>query len=165
MSFANLYYKRTAATAKACYVCSKPSTTVLATINTTDFIYACPTHLTDPGFATRVQEEKPKPSEEDIARVKKEWEEKKKKKQEEEKKEKEEDKKDDEPKKEKEKEFEKPQSPTPKPSHEKYTLHRDMFSMRQYEHRKSRQTSQAKELGPRLPGAPNTVIDLSTSLS
>ncbi|KAL0057702.1 hypothetical protein AAF712_002209 [Marasmius tenuissimus] len=128
MSFENKYYKRTAATAKACYVCHKPTTTVLATINTTDFIYACPTHLSDPGFATRIQDEKAKPSEEEIQRVKKEWEEKQKKKKEEKKEEKTDEKKEE---KTDEKKEEKPVSPPPAPTpvvHEKYALHRDMFS-------------------------------------
>lgn len=40
------------------------------------------------------------------------------------------------------------------PAHQKYTLHRDIFALRLAEHRKQRQTAQAKELAPRLPGAP-----------
>jgi hypothetical protein len=42
----------------------------------------------------------------------------------------------------------------PTPAHQRYTLHRDFFAMRLAEHRKQRQTSQAKALAPRLPGAP-----------
>ncbi|EDR14189.1 uncharacterized protein LACBIDRAFT_305764 [Laccaria bicolor S238N-H82] len=161
MSFTNLYYKRTAGTAKACYVCSRPTTIVLATINTTDFVYTCPGHLSDQGFASLVRDSL-SPSTtltpEEIKKVKEEWEEKQKKKAEKEKqKEKEEkDKTDD--------DTTKPVAPSrlgPAPStptHERYVLHRDFFAMRQSEHRKRRQVSQAKELAPRLPGAPQDDI-------
>lgn len=44
----NIYYERKAATAKACFVCRTPSTTVLATVDTKDFIYTCEKHLNDP---------------------------------------------------------------------------------------------------------------------
>jgi hypothetical protein len=40
------------------------------------------------------------------------------------------------------------------PKHQRYTLHRDFFAMRLALHRKRRQTAQAKELAPRLPGPP-----------
>jgi AAA-ATPase Vps4-associated protein 1 len=43
---------------------------------------------------------------------------------------------------------------TPNPTHERYTLHRDIFAIRLTEHRKRRQIAQARELAPRLPGAP-----------
>ncbi|KAG9317628.1 VPS4-associated protein 1 [Chiua virens] len=83
MTFPNFYYKRTAATAKACYICYKPTVTVLATIDTSDFFYTCPVHLTDRGFATRapdpepdVKKDKGAVSAEEIAKVKQEWEEK-----------------------------------------------------------------------------------------
>ncbi|TRM68410.1 VPS4-associated protein 1 [Schizophyllum amplum] len=86
MSFDNVYYKRTTATAKACFVCYKPTTTVLATINTTDFLYTCPGHLTDPSFATQVQgtpgTARSAVSAEEIARVKAEYEDKQKRRQE-----------------------------------------------------------------------------------
>jgi hypothetical protein len=50
-------------------------------------------------------------------------------------------------------------APTPQqPSHEKYALHRDMFALRTAEHRRRKQTTQAKELAPRLPGAPRSAI-------
>ncbi|KAH9482442.1 hypothetical protein JR316_0004542 [Psilocybe cubensis] len=172
MSFTNCYYKRTAGTPKACYACYKPTTTVLATINTVDFLYTCPIHLTDSGFATLISdgEEKHTISADEIAKVKAEWEEKQKKKLEKEKeKEKEKDNKDksEADKKDKETKKEPSKSPpmpgslsatpspsTPKGTHERYALHRDFFAMRQAEHRKRRQATQAKELAPRLPGAP-----------
>ncbi|KAG5726396.1 hypothetical protein E4T56_gene3919, partial [Termitomyces sp. T112] len=75
MSFSNVYYKRTTATAKGCYVCYKPTTTVLATVGATDFVYTCPVHLTDRGFASVLGL-----MEEEIGKIKEEWEEKQKKK-------------------------------------------------------------------------------------
>lgn len=174
-------------TPRACYICYKATTTVLATANTTDFIYTCDAHLNDPGFATRVQEtndttetKKAGLSPEEIAKVKEEWEERQKRKQEKAKekdKGKEEEKKDDEKDVDKEKAKDKdkeekktsslkaspttstPSTPaTPTPTHQKYTLHRNIFSLRQDEHRRRRQAAQAKELAPRLPGAPTTAI-------
>ncbi|KAJ7591368.1 AAA-ATPase Vps4-associated protein 1-domain-containing protein [Mycena floridula] len=142
MSFTNVYYKRTTATAKACFICYKPTTTVLATINAVDFVYTCSGHLSDPGFASPIASESSKPalSAEEIAKIKEEYEEKQRK------------------KAEKEKEKEKAKVVTPAspatPSHEKFQLHRDFFAMRLQEHRKRRQTAQAKELAPRFPGVP-----------
>jgi type IV secretory pathway VirB10-like protein len=182
MSFANLYYQRTTATAKACYVCYKPTTTVLATINTTDFIYTCPGHLADPGFASPVVDggsvtpTKATLSPEEIAKVKEEWEEAQKKKKEKEKekanaKEKEKETEKDKDKGEGDKGESKDEkakdnktaktgssgSSTPAtstPTHRRFSLHRDFFAMRQAEHRKRRQIALAKDLAPRLPGAP-----------
>ncbi|KZP12073.1 DUF1742-domain-containing protein [Athelia psychrophila] len=170
MSFTNLYYKRATGTPKACFVCYKPSNTVLATINTTDFLYTCDTHLTDPGFATLVNDgedaKKPVMDADEIARVKREWEEQQKRKAEKEAAAKEKAKAE-EAKDAKDTDGEaKPAKktvtlpgtwtppPAPTPTHQKYTLHRDMFSLRQSEHRRRRQTAQAKSLAPRLPGAP-----------
>ncbi|KAJ7688434.1 VPS4-associated protein 1 [Mycena rosella] len=183
-TFTNLYYKRTAGTPKACYVCSKPTTTVLATISTVDFIYTCPTHLTDTGFASPfVDPEAAKPpalSQEDIGKVIAEWEDRQKRKKEKEEKEKKEkaakdkDSKDKESKDSKDSKESKdskdtddpppkfPGSLSPKaalsPTHERFTLHRDMFAMRLRDHRKRRQTAQAKDLAPRLPGAPRGTL-------
>jgi len=78
-----------AATARPCFICYKPTTIVLATINAVDFLYTCPVHLTDPGFATALGESVDGPvggprkmglSPEEIAKVKEEWEERQKKK-------------------------------------------------------------------------------------
>lgn len=125
-------WTQTTATAKACYVCSRPTTIVLATINTTDFLYTCPGHLSDQGFASLVRDN-PSPNTtltpEEIKKVKEEWEEKQKKKVEKEKqKEKEEkDKKTDD-------NTIKPVTPsrpgpaTSTPTHERYILHRDFFA-------------------------------------
>ncbi len=50
-----------------------------------------------------------------------------------------------------------PSPPAPAtPAHQRYTLHRDIFALRLAEHRRRRQAAQAKELAPRLPGAPVT---------
>jgi hypothetical protein len=187
MLFNNLYYKRvsaglsspslqsdspveTTATPKACFVCYKPTNTVLATINTVDFLYTCPIHLTDPNFASPLGDSgdglgggsrKMGLSAEEIAKVKEEWEERQKQKLEKEKakqKEKmdEKEKTGEKEKKDNVKETEsRTLTPTPPlPTHQRFTLHRDFFAMRLSEHRKRRQMVQVKELAPRLPGAP-----------
>ncbi|KAF5388317.1 hypothetical protein D9615_000119 [Tricholomella constricta] len=48
--------------------------------------------------------------------------------------------------------------PSPAMAHERFALHRDFFAMRQAEHRKRRQAAQAKNLAPRLPGAPSGTL-------
>jgi hypothetical protein len=121
-----------------CYVCLKPTTTVLATINVVDFLYTCPGHLSDQGFATLVStSDVPKVtiSAEEIAKVKAEWEEKEKKRKEKERKEKEKDKDKDSDNKAGDNGKEESKSPkipatpsTPPPAHERYTLHRNFFS-------------------------------------
>lgn len=187
---------QTAATAKACYICNKPTAAVLATIDTADFFYTCPVHLTDRGFATRAPEPEPAPepkkpsvSPEEIAKVKQEWEEKQR-----QKKEKAQGKKDgqdgdgdgkngtDDAHKEGEgknadagakpdgSQEKKPANavtpipsappsevPTPKPTHERYVLHRNIFALRTADHRRRRQAAQTRDLAPRLPGAPNSL--------
>ncbi|KAK0206142.1 DUF1742-domain-containing protein [Desarmillaria ectypa] len=168
MSFTNLYYKRTTGTPKACYICYKPTTTCLATINAVDFLYTCPTHLTDRGFTSPIQEEPAKPAldDDEIAKVKEEWEQKQKRKtareKEKEKEDKEKDKDDDKDKKEKKSTPPKssnssvspPSTPRSSAAHQRFALHRDIFAMRQTEHRRRRQAAQAKDLAPRFPGAP-----------
>lgn len=179
---------QTAATPKACYVCLRPTATVLATTQSVDFFYACDGHLIDPGFATQVGEagdgvsgvRKLGLSEEEIKKVKEEWEERQRKKKEREKAEKEKAKEEDKDKdksaesKDK-KEKTSPSTPTPspqptpvpapKPTHQRYTLHRDMFAMRLTVHRKRRQTEQAKKIAPKLPSAPHNAIRNNTNLS
>lgn len=149
--------RQTAGTEKACYVCYKPTTTVLATINTVDFLYTCPGHLEDRGFASKLGGvdgagggRKMGLSDEEIAKVKEEWEQKQKAKVEKEKEKKEQEKKekekkegdegDSKDKKEKEKETKRDESKSPKmpgslststpptPTHERYALHRDYFA-------------------------------------
>jgi len=106
-------------------------------------------------------------STEEIAKVKEEWEERQRKKKESEKESEKGKEKDEESKEKDEKKNEKAKSAaskasaspvsqpsTPTPTHLRYSLHRDIFAMRLGEHRKRRQTAQAKELAPRLPGAP-----------
>lgn len=116
---------------------------MLATIDTTDFLYTCPTHLTDRAFATPIGEagdgaqgaRKLGLSPEEIAKVKQEWEEVQKKKTEKDKAKGGEDKKSDEKgdvangSKDKAKAEPTPTaSVSPAPSHERYTLHRDYFT-------------------------------------
>jgi hypothetical protein len=192
MSFQNIYFKRVrpvtsplclthtespvgwtqaTATARACYVCSKPTTTCLATTNAVDFIYTCDAHLTDPGFATEIIVDPPKEtvSKEEIARVKAEWEAKEARKKDSKAKGTTEgaagEKKDDGDDKKKSSD-KSPSPPVPgslpsptatssaTPAHKRYSLHRDFYAMRQAEHRRRRQTKQMNELAPRLPGAP-----------
>jgi len=129
----------------------------------------------DGGFATRIEvlkedatKETKKVTDEEIKRVKEEWEERQRKKKEKEAAEKEKTKDNG---KEKEKEQEtsvSPKSPPPppapipvpgssggtKPTHERYVLHRDVWAMRLAEHKKRRQSSAVKEVAPRLPVAP-----------
>ncbi|KDN50919.1 hypothetical protein RSAG8_00548, partial [Rhizoctonia solani AG-8 WAC10335] len=161
--FANLYYKRAVATPRACYVCSKPTTTVLSTQPVVDFIYTCATHLSDAGFATLqapAASPTPSASAEEIAKIKAEWEAKQKKKQEQAEKEKEGEK--DGEKKDGEKDkvvSPKPTSPSPvasgsaTPKHDKYVLHRQLYTMRLTEHRRRRQQKEVDTLAPKLSGA------------
>ena len=164
------------ATARACYVCSKPTATCLATTNAVDFIYTCDAHLSDPGFATEIIVDPPKEavSKEEIARVKAEWEAKEARKKVKASTEKDAgeggatgEKKDDGEDKKKSSD-KSPSPPVPgslpspppasgsstTPTHKRYSLHRDFYAMRQAEHRRRRQTKQMHELAPRLPGAP-----------
>ncbi len=100
-------------------------------------------------------------SDEEIQRVKAEWEEQQKKKQEREReKEKEKEEKEaDKGKKDGEAKRESPpveraKPSSPSPTHQSYTLHREIFAMRLAEHRRRRQTAQAKAIATRLPSAP-----------
>ncbi|KAJ7937341.1 hypothetical protein B0H13DRAFT_2246570 [Mycena leptocephala] len=175
MSFTNVYYKRSARLGvdrrdpQALLVCYKPTTTVLATINTS--ISCTPARTTSsiqalqPGGHWKVVAEW-----EDRQKRKKEKEKADKEKADKEKadkdKEKDKDSKDkDKAKDTKDKDEDSPKIPgslspksTSTPTHERFTLHRDMFTMRQGEHRKRRQTAQAKDLAPRLPGAPRGTL-------
>lgn len=145
---------------------------MLATIDTTDFLYTCDNHLTDTGFASPVGEssdgaKKPVLSPEEIAEVKKKWEEQQTRKKEREAAKEKEDKGDKEEVKGSEsKDANKKNTnmpgtlpttapPPPKPTHQRFTLHRDMFTLRLSEHRKRKQAAQAKKLAPRLPAAPH----------
>lgn len=158
---------KTAGTPRACYVCHKPTPTVLATANTVDFIYVCDTHLTDPGFASRISDA-PDVTAEAIAKVKEEYDaaqKAKKKAVDKGKQDAEKEGKDGDGKETHAKDA-KPSSPSvpgalasspgaATPKHEKYSLHRHIFSMRQDDHRRRRQASEARSLAPRLPGAPS----------
>ncbi|ETS78979.1 hypothetical protein PFICI_08832 [Pestalotiopsis fici W106-1] len=89
MSFPNVWHHRKVAdsAAKGCDICFRPSTSVLVTPEKQDFFYVCPAHLKDTRFATPVVDEaaiaarKKKEMDEELERVKKEYEEKQKKKQ------------------------------------------------------------------------------------
>ncbi|KAI4629287.1 uncharacterized protein J4E87_003551 [Alternaria ethzedia] len=84
----NLWHLRRVAdnAAKACWICYKPSTSVLITPTNKDFFYICPGHLVDRGFcqpeadeAKRVADQKKQEElDREIEAVKKEYEEKQK---------------------------------------------------------------------------------------
>lgn len=50
-----------------------------------------------------------------------------------------------------------PETPSPRPTHERYVLHRNIFALRTADHRRRRQVAQTKDLAPRLPGAPSSL--------
>ncbi|KAL5363609.1 VPS4-associated protein 1 [Aspergillus floccosus] len=90
MSLPNTWHLRRVAdtAAKACYVCYKPSTSVLITPDNKDFFYVCPSHLKDKNFCSPIvdaEDQAAKKKQEamalEIEKVKKEYEEKQKKKQ------------------------------------------------------------------------------------
>lgn len=138
---------------------------MLATINTVDFLYTCPLHLDDRGFATKFKEDPEGVkgvTEEEIARVKAEWEAKQKNKSA-----KDRDRDKGAPERSsKDNEEQQISQQLQRNSHQtigsrattlihdKYSLHRDFFAMRQAEYRKRRQVAQAKALAPCFPGAP-----------
>lgn len=55
-AFANTYHHRLVApsASKPCFICYKPSTSVLITPDSRDFFYTCAGHLDDKGFCTAV---------------------------------------------------------------------------------------------------------------
>lgn len=86
----NHYIRRLTSSPKACFVCSRPSSVVLVshTAGASDFFYVCVSHLADRHFATKIQTQSPasdnsittsarlpdKVSQEEIDKVKAEWE-------------------------------------------------------------------------------------------
>ncbi|KAF9738720.1 UPF0589 protein C32H8.01c [Paraphaeosphaeria minitans] len=86
MSLKNLWHHRKVAdgSAKACWICYKPSTSVLITPNNKDFFYVCVGHLSDRGFcqpdadeaAAAAARNKKEELDLEIEQVKKEYEEK-----------------------------------------------------------------------------------------
>ncbi|KAL1960241.1 hypothetical protein VTO42DRAFT_8784 [Malbranchea cinnamomea] len=85
MSLPNRYHLRRVAesSARACFICYKPSSSVLITPDNRDYFYICPIHLTDKGFCSPVIDEealaekkRKEALEREIEKVKKEYEEK-----------------------------------------------------------------------------------------
>ncbi|CAG7848743.1 SubName: Full=Uncharacterized protein {ECO:0000313/EMBL:CCA69964.1} [Serendipita indica DSM 11827] len=185
----NMYYKRPVGTPKPCFICYRETRTVLW--NPQDFLYTCDSHLSDTGFATAVSPD-PAPSqkvtlsEDELKKIKEEWEDKQRKKKE----------KEEAAKAEKEKEKESGSStswlgwamggsnsgtnasgssstspssssrtppaalfssPNSPPTHQKYVLNRQIFAMRQAEVKKKRNTSQANAIAPKLPIVPRSL--------
>ncbi|PWN24016.1 DUF1742-domain-containing protein [Microstroma glucosiphilum] len=99
----NHYIRRLTSSPKSCFVCSRPSPIVLVSNSAAaeDFFYVCASHLTDRHFATLIQKDSAatgasggvrlpeKVAQEDIDKVKREWEERQKAKKEKKEKEKE----------------------------------------------------------------------------
>ncbi|KAF2461423.1 AAA-ATPase Vps4-associated protein 1-domain-containing protein [Lineolata rhizophorae] len=92
MALPNVWHHRRVAenSAKACWICYKPSSSVLITPDNKDFFYVCPGHLKDRNFAIPDADEaaafaerkKKEEMDREIEAVKKEYEEKKRKKKE-----------------------------------------------------------------------------------
>src|ERR1700760_2304213 len=84
MTSKNLYHRRLVAEsgAKACWICYKPSSTVLITPDQNDWFHVCPGHLKDRKFAVPKDEEdlaekkRKEDLDKEIEAVKKEFEEK-----------------------------------------------------------------------------------------
>ena len=84
MSFPNIWHHRKVAdtSSKACDICFKPTTSVLITPEKQDFFYVCMVHLKDTRFCTpiidheAVAAKKKKEMDDELERVKKEYEEK-----------------------------------------------------------------------------------------
>lgn len=156
---------------KACYICYRPSCHVLIDKSNTDFFYICKSHLTDKGFASRVDppvdtaaiaaELKEKQLEAEKAKVKKEWEETQKKKSDKDSKEDEE--KDNKADEEKVKEMilkdKKLPEPEPVPESRKYTLHPAIYTQRV---RQKKELAAAKKRAEQIktmqfPGVPKSM--------
>ena len=169
MASKNLYHRRLVAEsgAKACWICYKPSSTVLITPEQDDWFHVCPGHLKDPKFAIAKDEkdlaEKKRQEELDkeIEAVKKEFEEKMRKKlarrkqkeyekedkEEEKKKDEKEDEKEEKEKEEKLKELEKKKEPE-KAALEGpriFELHKNFFQMRLQKRRDSEMAKKNRE--------------------
>nr|XP_019043116.1 hypothetical protein I302_08827 [Kwoniella bestiolae CBS 10118]OCF22046.1 hypothetical protein I302_08827 [Kwoniella bestiolae CBS 10118] len=165
----NIYYERKTGTARPCYICNRPTTTVLATIKTEDYLYTCEGHLTDSGFASPIPTPASTsgPSADDIKKVIADYHQREARKntKDDKDKDKDKDKKDDKDKdkdkdeQEKEEKKEKPSSgPSPStpsiptsstpqpPTHRKFQLHRHIFEMRKNELRRKEQGNKAKEV-------------------
>ncbi|KAA6410391.1 MAG: hypothetical protein FRX48_05812 [Lasallia pustulata] len=89
MSLTNIWHLRKVAetSSKACYVCYKPTTSVLVTPDNKDHFYVCPGHLKDRGFCSPIIDEaeavakrKKEEMDREIELIKKEYDEKVKKK-------------------------------------------------------------------------------------
>lgn len=157
----NLYHHRRVAptSAKPCFICQRPSASVLITPEQDDFFYACAGHLQDPGFASPVvtgsaddeagkeKQRRKELLEEEVERLKKEWEEKLKKKGDKDKKmDKKKDKKMDEKKDEKKEKKGEKNEEEAKAEPKIFTLHRKVYEIRVMRARQQQQARRNYEL-------------------
>ncbi|WVQ77911.1 hypothetical protein IAR50_007617 [Cryptococcus sp. DSM 104548] len=152
----NIYYERKVGTAKPCYICHRPTTTVLATLKTEDFLYTCDVHLSDPASPIAPPPQASTPSAEDIRKVVADYNAR------EAKKKQSSTKADETEKGTKEAKPDAPSpassvptsTPPPRPTHKKYALHGKMFDIRKQELRRREQGVKAREVGRGLPQVP-----------
>ncbi|OCF55062.1 hypothetical protein L486_07172 [Kwoniella mangroviensis CBS 10435] len=167
----NIYYERKTGTPRPCYICNRPTTTVLATLKTEDFLYSCDGHLTDSASPIPTPASTPGPSADDIKKVIADYHQREARKSDKGDKDKDKDKGKDEQEKEKGndvKVVDSPKSPstpsiptssTPQnPTHRKFQLHRHIFEMRKNELRRKEQGNKAKEVSKGLPQVPRTAF-------
>ncbi|KAK8870066.1 hypothetical protein IAR55_000636 [Kwoniella newhampshirensis] len=166
--FANVYYERKTATARPCYICNRPTQTVLATIKTEDFLYTCDNHLLDPASPIAPPPTvASSPTPDEIRKVVEDYKarEARKSKDQDKEKESDQDRKD-------EKEGQTKSSsagggstnptpvgatsPTPAAAHRNFTLHRSIFEMRKNEIKRKEMGAKAREVGKGLPQVPRT---------
>ncbi|WWC61468.1 uncharacterized protein I303_104052 [Kwoniella dejecticola CBS 10117] len=179
----NVYYERKTGTARPCYICHRPTTTVLATLKTEDFLYTCEGHLLDAAspISPPTPAASPGPSAEDIKKVIAEHQAREARKAEKgnnDSKDKDKEGAEDKDKvknKDKDKDQVKSpasntpsiptatspspspsQPPLPAPTHKKYALHRHIFEMRKNELKRKEMGNKAKEVSRGLPQVPRT---------
>ncbi|WVQ98435.1 hypothetical protein IAU59_005558 [Kwoniella sp. CBS 9459] len=179
----NVYYERKTGTPRPCFICNRPTQTVLATLKTEDFLYTCDGHLTDPASPIAPPITSAGPSADDIKKVISDYHTREARKAEKGK-DKDKDKNETDTGKDKDKDEKEeaksddkaapsssvpstPSTPTtsvpvsstpPAPTHKKFALHRHIFEMRKHELRRKEQGAKAKEVSKGLPQVPRTAF-------
>ncbi|OCF44735.1 hypothetical protein I317_01425 [Kwoniella heveanensis CBS 569] len=168
----NIYYERKTGTPRPCYICNRPTQTVLSTLKTEDFLYTCDGHLTDPASPIAPSAAATTgPTADDIKKVISDYHSREARKAN---KDKDKDQsKDGDGEKDRDKDGAKknlgspststPSTPTvpvastpPVPTHKKFALHRHIFEMRKTELRRKEQGAKAKEVSKGMPQVPRT---------